>query len=442
MSVRQWMLFVSMTGACCLMAGLACAETKSSAGSKAKDAKPRAAAGSPAVHSSGGWPQFLGPDRNNVSREMGLLNKWPENGPRLLWTARGLGAGYTPVSVRDNTLFTMGNRGEDEFLLALKLEGGGKLWEVRTGRAFHEGAGDGPRSTPTVDGDSVYALGASGDLCCTDARSGKVSWRKNILADFGAHNITWGICESVLIDGERLICTPGGPAATLVALDKKIGKLIWKSAVPGGPSAAYGSAVAIDVGGVRQYAQVTGAGIVGVRASDGKFLWADNHANAGGTNCSSPVFDDGFVFSSSGYGIGGALLKLTSRDGQTTAEFIYHTTDMKSHHGGYLVIDGYLYGSNDPGILTCIELKTGKVKWQDRSVGKGAITAADGKLILRSEQGPVALVQATPAGYRELGRFNPPERSKQPTWPYPLVAYGKLFLRDQDFLQCYDLKGK
>lgn len=392
--------------------------------------------------SNGDWPQFLGPNRDNISQETGLLKKWPSAGPKLLWTARGLGAGFSPVAVVGDTIYTMGNQGQDETVLAVKLQDGKPLWMAKTGgRAYHEGQGDGPRGTPTVDGDFLFALGATGDLVCLEIKAGQVSWSKNILREFGGNNLTWGICESVLIDGDRLICTPGGTDATMVALDKKSGDVVWKAKTPSGDRAGYASAIPIEVGGIRQYVQFTANGTIGIRAEDGQFLWRDNSSANGTANCSAPIFYDNMVFSSSGYGTGGAMVQLTPQARGTKATFKYHTKNMKSHHGGMVVIDGFIYGC-DEQILACLDMKTGKPRWQDRTSGKGSITSADGNLIIRNEQGPVTIAQATPTGFKQLGRFDPPNRSNRPAWSYPVVAHGKLFLRDQEILQCYELMAK
>jgi outer membrane protein assembly factor BamB len=293
-----------------------------------------------------------------------------------------------------------------------------------------------------VDGDRLYALGGDGDLACLDTQTGDLVWQQNILEEFNGSNITWGICESVLIDGEKLICTPGGRNATVVALNKTNGRPLWRSQVPGDPQASYASVIIAETGRVRQYVLFTSRATIGVRASDGRFLWSDEAAANGTANCSTPLFHDGHVFSASGYGTGGALLKLIPGRGTVSAQRVYKTNEMKNHHGGMIALDGYLYGSNDPGILTCLELLTGKVAWRDRSVGKGSVTYADGHIYLRSEDGPVALVEATPDGYRERGRFDQPERSGANAWPHPVVAAGRLFLRDQDVLLCYDVRDR
>jgi outer membrane protein assembly factor BamB len=386
------------------------------------------------------WPQFNGLHRDNKSLETGLLPTWPAGGPRRAWASRGLGAGYSSVAVVNGVVYTMGNKGASEAIIALDAGTGEKIWSTPFAWAAHLSVGDGPRSTPSVSAGAVYGLGGYGDLVCLDAGSGAIRWKTNILHDFKAQNIAWGICESVLIDEDRLICTPGGDNATLVALDPKTGKLLWKALVPEKDRAGYASATVADVGGVRQYVQFTASGTVGIRADDGKFLWRENSAANFSANCSSPQVAGGLVFSSSSYGTGGALVQLSANHSTVTAKLVYRTHDLSSHHGDMVIVDGMLYGASDSGVLTCIDLASGKVKWRSRSVGKGAVTYADGRIYLRSEEGPVVLVEATGAGYRELGRLEPPKSKNSSAWSHPVVAAGKLFLRDQDTLLCYDLK--
>jgi outer membrane protein assembly factor BamB len=386
-----------------------------------------------------GWTQYAGPGRDNKSAETGLLQAWAPEGPPLVWTARNLGMGYSSVSVSDGKVLTMGSRGDDEYVIAVDLASGDEVWSTRIGRTRPDGAGGGPRGTPTIDGDKVYALGANGDLACLNLDGGRRVWGGNILQEFGGNNIGWGISESPLVDGERVIVTPGGRNGTMVALNKNTGKTLWKAQTPGNPAAAYASAIAFDFDGVRQYVNFTHAGVIGVKADDGQFLWG-NGASANGTaNCSTPLHHNGHVFSASAYSTGGALVKLTGGSGRVSAELVYKTRQLENHHGDMVIIDGYLYGT-DGGSLLCLDVMTGDVKWQNRSVGKGAVVYADGRIILRSEQGPVALVEATPDGYREHGRFDQPNRSNQAAWPHPVVADGKLFLRDQANLLCYNLR--
>lgn len=387
------------------------------------------------------WTQFLGPERDNHSPDTGLLAKWPADGPRLIGTIKGLGVGFSNISLSDGVAYTMGNLGEREHVLAFNLDSGDVIWSYDNAAAYHNGFGDGPRGTPTIDGDKLYALGANGDLVCLDRRKGTSVWQLNILKEFNAGLPGWGYCESVLIDGDRLICTPGGNGATMVALDKKNGKTVWKAAVPQGDRAAYSSPIAITVGDVKQYVQLTSSGTIGVRAADGKFLWRDDSAANGTANCCTPVAAGDMVFTATGYGKGGSMVQLTSSGGETSARFGWHSNDMQVQHGGLVLLDGHVYAANEQA-LVCIELKSGDVKWKERCVGKGSVTLADGKLIVRSENGPVAMVEASPAGYRELGKFDQPNRTGSRAWSYPVVAGGKLFLRDQDILLAYDIKGK
>lgn len=387
------------------------------------------------------WPNYGGPVFDNVSKSAGLLKAWPESGPNEAWRATDLGEGYASVTVADGMVFTMGNVKTSETVTALDLETGKVVWQQKTGGASKLQMGDGPRGTPTYDEGRVYSLGGNGDLACLDAKTGKQAWRKNILQEFGGNNIQWGISESVLIDGDKLICTPGGSTGTIVALNKKSGKPIWRCTVPGKPRAGYSSAIIAEVGKVRQYIQFVHTGVVGVGVDKGEFLWGNDDSANDTANCSSPVYMDGMVFSASGYGKGGAMVKLAAKGKKIDARHAYHTNKMESHHGGLVLLDGHIYGSSDPGVVRCLELETGKVKWESRSVGKGSLTCADGYLYVRSEQGPLALVEASPSGYNETGRFNQPDRSGAQAWAHPVVAHGKLFIRDQDLLLVYDIKG-
>jgi len=389
----------------------------------------------------GDSPQFRGPRRDGHSANgSNIANRWPSSGPKPAWSAGGLGAGFAAVSVANGRVFTMGLVGNDEKVFALNERDGRPAWSVSTGGdAYRNGTGDGPRCTPTVDGDRVYALGANGDLVCLEARNGQRRWHKNILREFDGANIQWGICESPLIDGEKVIVTPGGRGATMVALNKANGNVIWKSRAPGDPKAGYASAIAVDVGGVRQYVNFTARGLVGVRANDGEFLWQNSTSANGTANCSAPVFHENHVFYGSGYGTGGSCLRLESNGNTTRVEELYKTKDMKNHHGGMVVVNGFLYGC-DENILTCLDLLSGKVMWKERSPGKGSITFADDMLIIRNEQGPVTLIEANSQRYVEKGNFDQPNRSRRQSWAYPVVANGHLLLRDQETLLCYDIR--
>jgi outer membrane protein assembly factor BamB len=400
---------------------------------RGKDAKPNA-------HD---WPQWQGPDRTARSTETGLLPSWPKAGPELAWTVTGLGTGFSTPSIAAGRIFTMGNRDQTEYVIALDEQNGKELWAAAVGPVRHGGGGyPGPRCTPTVDGDILYALGLNGDLVCLEAAKGKERWRKSLTKDFGGGVPGWGYSESPLVDGDKLICTPGGKKATLVALNKKTGETIWTAQVPQGDGAQYSSVVATAVAGKRQYVQFLRGGVVGVAADDGKFLWRYNQPANGTANCSTPVCLGSYVFAASGYGTGGGLTELTPNgDGAFKATEVYFTKHMKNHHGGMVLVDGYLYGSNE-GLLACLEYKTGKVMWEQRNPGKGSIAYADGRLYYRNEGGSIFLVEANPKKYVELGQFKQPERSRRPAWPHPVIANGKLYIRDQDKLFCYRVKAK
>jgi outer membrane protein assembly factor BamB len=401
------------------------------------------------------WPQWQGPDRNAVSKERGLLQEWPKEGPPLAWKAQGVGGGYSAPSVAAGRVFGMSTRGSDEVVWALSEADGKELWVTRLGppsRQRMPQGREGPGCTPTVDGERLYVLGLGGDLACLQVRDGKVVWRRSLTRDFGGRVPTWSYRESPLVDGDKVICTPGGPDVTLVALDKLTGKTVWKSQVPGSPGPAYASAIAVDFGGQREYVQLTQRALVGVAAPDGKFLWRyDKPANRTGINCSTPLYHDGLVFAASAYGAGGGLVKLSKDgDGGVRAEEVYFSRKMQNHHGGMILLDGCLYGANggnEGGYLVCLDFQTGKVLWDERDSGqrrapKGSVALADGRLYYRTESGTMLLIEPSPKQYVERGRFRQPDRSGSPAWPHPVVANGKLYLRDQDVLLCYDVKAR
>ncbi len=400
------------------------------------------------------WPQWQGPDRTAVSKETGLLREWPKSGPPLVWKATKLGGGYSSPSVAAGRIFGMSYRGGDEGVWALDEATGKELWWARVADAKKVGHGEGSRCTPTVDGDLVFALGTGGDLVCLNVKDGKEVWHKNLPSDFGGKMMSgWGYSESPLIDGDKLICTPGGKDATIVALNKKTGELLWKAPVPGGDGAAYASAIPVEFGGRREYVQFLQKGVAGVDAENGKFLWRYNHPANGTANAATPIYHDGAVFAASAYNTGGGLVKLTKEgDGSVKADEVWFTkNDMQNHHGGVILLDGYLYGANggnSGGYLICLDFKTGKVMWDERDkpgrkgVSKGSVALADGRIYYRQEDGTMILFEPSPKEYMERGRFQQPERSKAPAWAHPVIANGKLYVADQDNLFCYDVKAK
>lgn len=615
------------------------------------------------------WPQWQGPDRNAISKETGLLKEWPKDGPPLAWRIAGLGGGDSAPSIAAGKIFGMSHRGEDEVVWALSETDGKELWVTKLGPAFRQAmpqSREGPGCTPTVDGERLYALGIGGDLASLQIGDGKILWQRNLVKDFGGVVPTWSYRESPLVDGDKVLCTPGGPEATMVALNKLTGKTIWTSRLPdgsggdaggpggspaggapapggrgsgaatavtgtrepglftsehrgmrafsikipngkyvaklyfaemydgitgpgqrvfsmnvqgrefkdfdiwvkaggpkrayietvpvevtngefritftqqvenpainaieiipqapgeagatssattvrikagntapftdssgqvweaergfeggmtsqvggfagnpggqegppggrggfggfgGGPGgnsgAAYSSPIAIEFGGQRQYVQLTARALIGVAASDGKFLWRyDRPANRMGINCTTPLYHDGMVFAASAYGAGGGLVKLSKdADGGIKAEEAWFSRNMENHHGGVVLVDGSLYGSNGGnagGYLACLDFKTGEVLWDERQpdkrrVRKGSVAVADGRIYYRTEEGELILIEPSRTEYLERGRFLQPDRTRQPAWAHPVIANGKLYVRDQDVLFCYNVKAK
>jgi outer membrane protein assembly factor BamB len=393
------------------------------------------------------WPQWRGPQRNGISQETGLLKEWPKEGPKLLWQLKEIGSGYSTPAVVGARLFVLSNQGsENEFVQALDVKDGKQLWSTRLGSVGNpdqQPSYPAARSTPTVDGALLYALGSNGDLACLETGTGKVRWKKNLRTEFGGRPGTWAYAESPLIDGDVLVCTPGGSEATLVALKKQTGDVIWKSPLPGGDEAAYASAIVVEAGGVKQYVQFLKKGVVGVDAKTGKFLWRyERTAQGSAANIPTPVAHDGYVYSATNQG-GGGLVRLKVNEGAVEAEPVYYERRLPTSIGGSVQAGGYLYGTGSQALF-CVEFTTGTVKWQDRSVGPGAVCYADGRLYLHGENGEVALVEATPEGYHEKGRFIPPEppdRGPSKAWAYPVVANGRLYIRDMGTLWCYDVRS-
>jgi outer membrane protein assembly factor BamB len=392
-----------------------------------------------AQSSSVDWPQWRGPDRNGISKETGLLSQWPRSGPPVAWSAAMLGAGYGSISVQGDRVYVQGMRNRQSVVSTLNRADGKQVWVRILGPAGDNDRGPGPRSTPTIDGDRVYALSETGDLACLRVADGSVIWQRNILKDFRGSNPYWLLSESPLIDGNLVIVTPGGRGAGVVALDKMSGMTVWTSKDLS-DGAGYASPIVADVGGVRTIMTFTADAGVGVRASDGKLMWRNSTAANGTANIATPVYSDGKVFFTSSYGAGAALLGLRASGGEVRAQEIYSTRDMKNHHGGVVLVNGYIYGFND-SILTCLEFASGKMVWRDRSVGKGAISYADGHLYILSEDNIVGLVEATPAGYREKGRFTIADQGL-PSWAHPVVSGGRLYIRNQGTLTSYDVRAR
>ena len=393
------------------------------------------------------WPQWRGPERNGISKETGLAKEWPKEGPKLLWKVKDIGDGYSTPAVVGERLYLISNQGMDnEFVHALSVADGKEVWKTTIGKV---GPNQGPqypgtRSTPTVDGDSLYALSSNGDLVCLNTADGKERWRKDLRKDFGGKPGKWAYAESPLIDGDVLVVAPGGTKATIVALNKKSGNVVWESAIPEGDEAAYASAMIVEVGGLKQYVEFLSKGLVGVEAKTGKLLWRyEKTAQGSPANIPTPLVQDQFVYSAAGRS-GGGLVQLKAAGSTVEAEEVYFTPKLPTAIGGAVVLSGNLYGTNGQGLL-CADLKSGDIKWQERGVGAGSVCYADGRLYVHGENGEVALVEATPEAYREKGRFTPPDLPKKgpgKAWAYPVVANGRLYIREMGTVWCFDVKER
>jgi outer membrane protein assembly factor BamB len=380
---------------------------------------------------AGDWPQWRGPNRDGISPETGLLEAWPKGGPPLLWKIAGLGEGYSSAAIAAGRLFIQGQRGDEEYVLAFDANTGKQLWRAHTGISFNESRGHGPRSTPTVDGERLYALAADGMLVCLDAATGKTIWGFNIVDHFHGNVPHWGISESPLVDGDRVIVTPGGSGAAVVALDKLTGKLLWQSQ---SGTAGYSSPMIYDAAGAPKVVVFTSNAAMGLDLASGKLQWRYERVANNVANIATPIVHGGEIFLSSNYGTGCVLLKTAAGD----ASEVYFNRNMQNHYSTSVLVGDYLYGFST-SILTAMKFETGEVAWRDRSVGKGSLIYADRHLYALGEDGVVGLVEATPASYREISRF---EISKggYPAWSQPVISNGKLYLRDQDNLFCYNIK--
>jgi outer membrane protein assembly factor BamB len=399
------------------------------------------------------WPQWRGPNRDAISADTGLLKQWAEGGPKLLWQASGLGAGFSSLAIVDGRIYTMGDFGDEQFVIALDGRSGKQVWKAKVGPAWHDEY-PGPRGTPTVDSELLYAIGTEGDLVCLETATGKERWRKSLPRDYSGYMMSvWKFSESPLVDGGKLIFTPGAENATIVAVDKKSGKDIWRATVPqvgskGKDGAGYSSIVISQGAGVRQYVQITGRGLVSVRSSDGKFLWGYNRIANNVANIPTPIVRGDNVFASTGYGSGAALLKL-SKDGEgVKAEEVYFLEggQFQNHHGGMVLAGEHVYAGHGHGrgFPICIEFATGKIAWggdiRNTGSGSAAVAYADGNLYYRYQNGVVILIEATPGGYKERGSFTIPNVSK-PSWSHMVILDGKLYVREQETLYVYNVRG-
>lgn len=404
------------------------------------------------------WPQWRGPERNGRSAETGLLGSWSEGGPPLAWRAKGMGHGYSSLAVVGDVIYTTGDIGETQYVIAAKRNDGSALWKTAIGPAWDDEY-LGARSTPTIDGDRLYAISTEGDLVCLEAATGREHWRRSLAKDFGASlmqamgQYSWKFAESPLVDGDRVVVTPGTAEAALVALDKKTGKELWRAKMPelgpkGRDGAGYSSAIVADAAGKRQYVQLLGRGVIGVEADSGRFLWGYNRVANEVANIPTPIVDGDRLFVSTGYQTGAALLELQAKDGGVEAREAYflESDTMQNHHGGSILHNGYIYTGtgHNKGFPLSLALQSGKVAWGPiRNDGKGsaAVIYADDRLYFRYQNGLMVLIEASPEAYREMGSFQIPD-VEQFSWSHPAISDGRLYLREQDNLFCYDIAEK
>lgn len=388
------------------------------------------------------WPQFRGPDRTDVSKETGLVKEWPHGGPKRLWLYTEGGLGYAGFSVVGPTLYTMGSRDNVETLIALNVADGSQKWASAMGPMLNNKWGDGPRGTPTIDGDHIYALSGKGLLVCANSTDGAIVWKAD-MKSFGGNIPGWGYTESPLVDGEKVLCTPGGKQGAIVALDKNTGKLIWQSK-DFTAGAQYSSIVPAEINGKRQYVQLTQTQLVGLDAATGNVLWTSDWPGKTAV-IPTPIVKDNYVYITSGYGVGCKLVQIGA-DGKVVE--VYKNGDMENHHGGVVLVGDHLFGFSQRGGWTCQDFKTGKVLWNaKKELEKGCLTCADGMLYLLGEAtGQVVLIEASADGWKEHGRFklDPQTTQRSPQgriWTHPVVANGKLYLRDQELISCFDVSA-
>ena len=386
------------------------------------------------------WPQWRGPNRDGRSQETNLLRKWPADGPPLAWKARTAGTGFSSISVSKGTIYTLGALADGCHVIALKEADGAQIWKTRTGESGGHRGYPGPRSTPTVDGGQIFALDQHSNLVCLDATNGEKAWSVNLQDDFGGEMMSgWRWSESPLVDGESVICTPGGSKGTVLALSRKTGKKLWQTSEWTDP-AGYSSVIIATIHGVRQYVQLTGKSVAGIDPKSGKVLWRAGRSGKTAV-ITTPVIRENIVWVTSAYGVGCNAFRIDRKDGEWSTEEIHSSRKFANHHGGVIELKGHVFGSSG-GTFACMDIKSGELVYRERSAGKGATVYADGHFYLRSENGPVALIEASTEELKEVSSFEQPGRSDKKAWPHPVISNGKLYLRDQELLLCYDISAK
>ncbi len=394
----------------------------------------------PALADDPSWPQFRGPNRDGISTETGLLEQWPEGGPKRLWTTRGIGHGFASLAIVDGLIYTAGNLGDQTVVTAMDLSG--KIrWQTPNGKAWKDPV-PGARGMPTIDGDRLYHESPHGEVICLDAKTGQKIWGLNILEEFHAKNITWAVSESLLIDGDRVICSPGGPETALVALDKQTGKTVWQSPSTG-DLAGYCSGVLVECDGLRLVMTLTAKAFIGVNAESGDLLWRVEHITPFDENISSPLYHDGRVFISTRT-TGSVMFEIHVDGNKASVESVWRTKELDNQHGGVVLVDGHLYGAcliSNHGNWSCIDWKTGQMTYTEKGVGRGSLTYADGMLYTLSERAIMGLVRAAPQQHEVISQFRLPPGGEGPSWAHPVVHGGRLYIRYSDLLHAYDVKN-
>jgi len=385
------------------------------------------------------WPQFHGPNRDNISTEKGLLKKWPVNGPTLIWTTRGLGHGFSSISIANGMIYTASSIGNNTVVIALNLDGE-ILWQVKNGEAW-TGAHPGSRGTPTIDGDRLYHQNPHGNIVCLNAKTGDIIWQLNIIKKFNSNIPRWALSESLLVNGDHLISCPGGPQTCMVALNKTDGTVVWK-ALGTGELASFASPTLFKYEGLRIITTLTSKSLIGVNADTGELLWRIKHESPYDENIMTPIFHEGYVFISTPL-TGSIKWKLNVKDDRVWLAKRWHTQQFDNHHGGVIIVNGNLYGSStvfNKNLLVCLDFKTGRIIYRDRSVGKASLTYADGMLYALSIDGVMGLVQPTVNGHKLVSYFKIPKGGKGKSWAHPVVCGGRLYIRHGEFLYAYSLR--
>ncbi len=397
--------------------------------------------GVPAEETGGSWPQWRGPNRDNVSPETGLLKEWPDGGPPLMWRAEGIGEGIASVSIADGRIYTLGYFEGGEFLTALDQRTAQRVWATRLGPRVNEN----PlmrwlsQRSPTLDGDRLYAITTGGRLVCLQTSDGKELWSRNYLDDFASPRPNFGFCDYPLVDGDALICTPGGPQASVVALDKRTGKELWRSLVPGGGRSAYAALVVSEAGGIRQYVAFLEKSLVGLRAFDGRLLWNYDRIVNRIANTRTPIVSGDSLFVSNGYGVGYGLLKLVANGAEVKAlEQYFHQPGLDTFQDSSVVVGDHLYAGTGV-LLMCLDWNSGETVWRERRQ-REAILYAEDRIYLRNSDGRMTLAEPSPTEFVERGSFQIPDAAGVAAATAHVIAGGRLYLRDDNKLFCYDIR--